>query len=159
MTTNPDLWRDELARVDADPDLVLAQFAAVDPAGRTVTLPDGSVVPRLPGIVRWMWDGEFCGAINLRWQPGTAELPPHVLGHIGYTVVPWKQRRGYATDALAGMLDVARAQRLPFVELTTQPENLASQKVITANGGVLVEEFVEPEQYGGAIGRLYRIDL
>jgi hypothetical protein len=21
-----------------------------------------------------MWDGEFCGAINLRWRPGTGEL-------------------------------------------------------------------------------------
>jgi predicted acetyltransferase len=40
-----------------------------------------------------MWDGDFAGAINLRWQPGTAELPPHCLGHIGYGVVPWKRGR------------------------------------------------------------------
>ena len=57
-----------------------------------VTLPDGSQVPRLPGYRRWMWDGEFCGSIGFRWQPGTSALPPYVLGHIGYSVVPWKQR-------------------------------------------------------------------
>jgi predicted acetyltransferase len=41
-----------------------------------------------------MWDGEFCGSIGLRWLPGTEELPPHCLGHIGYAVVPWKRRLG-----------------------------------------------------------------
>lgn len=158
-TTNPEFWREELARVEADPDAALAAFATVDPGGRTITLPDGSVVPRIPGIVRWMWDGEFAGAISLRWQPGTAELPPHVLGHIGYSVVPWKQRRGYATAALAAMLGIAREQGLPYVELTTQPDNVGSQRVIEANGGVSLGEFDEPVQYGGHRGVKYRIHL
>src|SRR5262245_57689195 len=57
----------------------------------TITLPDGSEVPRLPGRIRWMWDGEFAGHIGMRWQPGTDALPAHVLGHIGYAVVPWKR--------------------------------------------------------------------
>jgi len=35
-----------------------------------------------------MWDGEFCGQIAFRWQPGTEALPPHCLGHVGYSVVP-----------------------------------------------------------------------
>ena len=158
-TTDPDYWRGELARIEADPDLALAQFNDRDGGARPITLPDGTQVQRIPGIVRWMWDGEFAGAINARWQPGTADLPPHVLGHIGYTVVPWKQRRGYATEALRQMLDIVRAEGLPYVEITTQPDNLASQKVIEANGGVSLGEFVEPEQYGGEIGMKYRVDL
>ena len=63
--------------------------------GDPISLPDGSTVPRLPGLSRWMWDGEFAGAINLRWQPGSRLLLPTCLGHIGYSVVPWKRRRGY----------------------------------------------------------------
>jgi hypothetical protein len=52
----------------------------------------------------------------------------------------------------------ARALGLPYVELTTDPANFASQKVITANGGVLVERFVKPESYGDGPGGLrYRI--
>ncbi len=158
-TTNPDFWRGELERVESDPDTALAQFAQVDPGGRTVTQPDGSEVPRIPGVTRWMWDGEFCGATNLRWLPGTAELPVHVLGHIGYSVVPWKQRRGYATQALGGMLALAREHGLPYVEITTQPDNVASQKVIEANAGISLGDFVEPPGHGGHVGVKYRIDL
>jgi predicted acetyltransferase len=158
-TVDPDFWRAELERVEADPDLALAQFNQRDGGGRTLTLPDGTEVQRIPGVVRWMWDGAFAGAINARWQPGTAELPPYVLGHIGYSVVPWRQRRGYATEALRQMLDLVRREGLPYVEITTQPDNVGSQKVIEANGGVSLGEFVEPEGYGGHIGVKYRVAL
>ena len=158
-TVESDFWRIELERVEADPDLALRQLNERDGGGRTITLPDGTEVPRIPGVVRWMWDGEFAGAINARWQPGTAELPPHVLGHIGYSVVPWRQRRGYATEALRQMLELVRPEGLPYVEITTQPDNIGSQKVIEANGGVSLGEFVEPEGYGGHLGVKYRVDL
>lgn len=102
----------------------------------TITLGDGRVVPRLPGCILWMWDGDFCGAINLRHQPGTQALPPHVSGHVGYAVVPWKRRRGYATQALALMLPVAARAGLAWVELTCDPDNIGSQRVIETNGGV-----------------------
>ena len=117
--------------------------------GDPVTLPDGTKVPRLGGFRRWLWDGEFCGSIGFRWQPGTEALPPHCLGHIGYAVVPWKQGRGYATRALGEMLREAKAEGLRYVDITTQPDNVPSQRVITANGGVLLEEFVTPPALGG----------
>jgi len=58
---------------------------AVEPAFGQVLLPEAQ---HLPGFSRWMWDGECCGSIGFRWQPGTDVLPPHYLGHIGYAVVP-----------------------------------------------------------------------
>ncbi|MFN8147822.1 MAG: GNAT family N-acetyltransferase [Candidatus Nanopelagicales bacterium] len=125
-----------------------------------MTLPDGSVVPRIPSFVRWMWDGEFCGSINARWQHGTVALPPTCLGHIGYSVVPWKQRRGYGTKALALILDEVRLETdLPYVEITTDPDNLGSQRVIEANGGVLVERFDKGPAYGHGEGLRYTIAL
>jgi len=132
-----------------------------DPEGRNppVILPDGSTVPRLPSITRWATDGTFCGAISLRWQTGHAALPPYVLGHIGYSIVPEKRGAGCATQALRALLPEARAIGLAFVELTTEPDNIASQRVILANGGRLVERFTKPVAYGGGDAWRYRIDL
>jgi predicted acetyltransferase len=84
-----------------------------------------------------------------------------VLGHIGYSVVPWQRGRGAATRALALLL-----RRLPdedaalgHVTITTDPDNIASQRVILANGGVLLERFVQPVAFGGGEGLRYRIAL
>ena len=151
--------QEELARIAADANAFLASLVDRQAAGAPITLSDGTKVSRLPGYRRWMWDGEFCGSIGFRWQPGTEALPPHCLGHIGYAVVPWKQRRGYATRALGEMLREARAEGLRYVDITTQPDNVASQRVITANGGVLLEEFVTPAALGGHRELRYRVHL
>ncbi len=129
------------------------------PKGPPVPLPEGPVVNRIPGFRRWLWDGEFCGSIGLRWQPGTTALPPHCLGHVGYAVVPWKQGQGYAQSALGQLLPQAKAAGLPFVDITTDPDNTASQRVILANGGYLVEKFNKPAQFGGKPGLRFRITL
>jgi len=124
-----------------------------------VVLPDGSTVARLPGYRQWLWDGDFCGSIGFRWQPGTTELPPLCLGHIGYSVVPWKRRRGYATLALGLFLPEVRKEGLAYVDLTTDDDNVGSQRAITANGGQLIERFRKPSAYGGAEGLRFRIHL
>lgn len=150
---------DDLAAIDKDAAAFVAWQTNVEARGRPMTLPDGNTVPRIPGRQFWIWDGQFCGRIGLRWLNGTATLPPHVLGHIGYTVVPWKHRQGIATEAVRLVLPHARAQGLPYVEVTTDPHNIASQKVITANGGVLVEHFTRPAAFGGTPALRYRIPL
>jgi predicted acetyltransferase len=156
-TQRPEAGADELLKLRADPDGYIAQMVDIEAKGPPITLPDGREVPRLPGYHRWMWDGEFCGEIGFRWQSGTPALPPHCLGHIGYGVVPWKRRRGYATRALALLLPEAKQHVMPYVELTTEVANIASQKVIEANGGVLHERFVKPAGYDGAESLRYRI--
>jgi predicted acetyltransferase len=150
---------DELARIAQDPDRFLSEQVDREAKGPPLTLPDGSTVPRLPGYWQWMWDGEFCGAIGLRWQSGTTELPPYCLGHVGYSVVPWKRRRGYATRALQLMLPQARQEGLAYIELTTDSDNIASRRVIEANGGKLIERFHKPAAYGGAESLRFRILL
>ena len=137
---------EELARIAADPAAFVASLDDREGRAGPITLSDGTQAKRLPGFRRWMWDDSgadagFCGNIGFRWQPGMAALPDHVLGHIGYAVVPWKQRRGYASRALGLMLAEARKEGLPYVELTTDPDNEASQRVITNNGGVFIERF------------------
>ncbi len=151
--------REMLEAIEQDPALFIAGTDDPEARGGPVVLPDGTKVARLPGQHLWMWDGEFCGVIGFRWRPGGSTLPAHVLGHIGYAVAPWKRGQGYATRALALILPVARARGLAYVELTTDPDNLPSQKVITANGGRLLERFRKSAAYGGGDSLRFRIDL
>jgi predicted acetyltransferase len=124
----------------------------------SITFPDGRTVPKLPHRTRWMSDGGFVGHIGLRWQPNTDALPDHVLGHIGYAVVPWKRGRGYATRALGLMLGEAREVGLPRLRITCDSRNAASRRVIEANGGKLAGTFVNPD-FGPELRLLYIIDL
>ncbi len=155
----PEAAEELLAEIEQDPQDFVARNVDVEGKGAPVTLPDGSIVPRLPGYHRWMWDGEFCGSVGFRWQPGTEELPPHCLGHIGYAVVPWKRGRGYATRAVREVLKDARDRGLRYVEIDTTPDNIASQRVIEANGGDLVERFITLPSVGGKEELRYRIKL
>jgi predicted acetyltransferase len=155
----PETAQDHLAQIAEDADGFLSRQVDREAKGPAITLPDGSAVPRLPGFSLWMWDGEFCGSIGFRWQPGTAELPVYCLGHIGYSVVPWKRGRGHATRALQLLLPHARAEGLAYVELTTDADNVASRRVIEVNGGTLVERFYKPASYGGAESLRFRIPL
>src|SRR5579871_4123385 len=82
----PDAAREQLEKIRHDPASFVAALDDPEARGEPAILPDGSSAPRLPGYDRWIWDGEFCGVIGFRWQPGTSALPSHILGHIGFAV-------------------------------------------------------------------------
>jgi predicted acetyltransferase len=150
---------EELEKIAKDPQMFVESLVDFEAKGDPIILPDGSQVERLPGYRSWMFDGEFCGSIGFRWVKGTSELPPFCLGHIGYSVVPWKQNLGYATQALALLLLQAKRLGLTHVYITTQPENVASRKVIEANRGRFLHTFIEDAGYGGKEGLKFKVDL
>jgi predicted acetyltransferase len=157
--SRPESGPEERAAIEVDATRFLASLTDREARGEPVTMPDGTRMPRLPGYKCWMWDGEFCGSIDLRWQPGTVALPAYCLGHIGYSVVPWKQRKGYATRALGAMLMLAAGEGLSRIEVTTSPDNIASQKVIEANGGVLAGSFITLPSQGSVVKYRYFIHV
>lgn len=155
---SPDTTRDvsgeQLAVYRRDPAALIHDITRQD---GTIALADGVLIPRLPSRTLWLDDGEFCGSINLRFAPGTDELPPRVSGHIGYAVVPWKRRRGYATEALRRMLPIARQLGLMRLKVVCDESNEPSRRVIAANGGVLERQI--PAADGGMTKLSFRIDL
>lgn len=58
-------------------------------------------------------------------------------GHIGYEVRPSARRRGIAKEMLRLLLQTPKAQSIGRLLLTCSPDNIASNRTITANGGVL----------------------
>jgi predicted acetyltransferase len=57
------------------------------------------------------------------------------------------------------MLQEAAGVGLRYVEITTATDNIASQRVIEANGGVLIEEFVTPAALGSKHELRYRVQV
>jgi len=162
--------RQELERIEADPAGFVASLDDLDARGGDLRMPDGSTVPRLPGFRRWVLETEadgpapaFLGSIGFRFARGTSALPPYCLGHIGYGVVPWHRGRGVASFALQTLLRELRSTDLlagmGYLELTTQPDNIASQRVIEKCGGRFVESFATPAPYGDHTELRYRIPL
>lgn len=146
-----DVAPEQLAAIAQDAGAFLA---GLNGAGGLVRLPDGREVERLPGPTRWIVaedraERPFVGSINLRWQAGADgrpvfELPEHVLGHVGYAILPTFAGNGYATAALAAMLVEAHEAGLPRIAVTCDADNSASRRVIEKNGGRLVETFHLP---------------
>jgi predicted acetyltransferase len=122
----------QLLALRADPERFLFDLYT----SPTVLEPDGREVPRKPAHHFWISDGEFCGRISFRFQRNVTELTPTSYGHIGYSIVPWKQRRGYATEALRQVLAFARDEGFARVQITCDDDNEGSRKVILANGGI-----------------------
>jgi [ribosomal protein S5]-alanine N-acetyltransferase len=58
--------------------------------------------------------------------------PPDVVGRaeIGYTVLPEHRRRGYATEAVRGLVDWAQQQGQTSVFATVAPTNIASLALV-----------------------------
>ena len=94
--------------------------------------------PWTPGYVTcsyyWIVEGgAFAGAIALRHELNDRLLD--VGGHVGYSVRPSCRGRGLATAALREVRGVARGRGMDRLLLTCAADNVASRRVILANGG------------------------
>lgn len=83
-------------------------------------------------------------------------MPEGFESHIYYEIGEPYRGKGYAKEALAILLDTARAHRLHEVILTVAEDNLPSKGVAIAHNAVLLES--KPDALGKIYGK-YRIVL
>ena len=77
------------------------------------------------------------------------------FGNTGYSVRPSERRKGYATEMLHQLLDVARSSGLASLQLSVERSNEPSVKTIVKNGGVYERSF----EFQGEEADVYRIKL
>lgn len=82
----------------------------------------------------WIDEEEYLGRLTVRHR--LTDRLRTIGGHIGYDVRPSARRLGHATAMLAAALPVARGLGIGRALLICGQDNVASRKVIEANGGV-----------------------
>jgi predicted acetyltransferase len=131
-------------------------LAAITDQRGHITLASGERVRKVPFSLHWLCDGdEFIGEASIRHQ-----LNAHLMqegGHIGYGIRPSWRDRGYGKRILALALVECRRLGIERVLVTCLERNIASAKIIEANGGGLENVIAAPSGHGAL--RRYWIDL
>lgn len=77
------------------------------------------------------------------------------LGNCGYSVRPSERKKGYATEMLCKLLQVAKEAGMKELHISVEKENTASIKVIRKNGGGYERSF----SFENETADIYRIVL
>jgi predicted acetyltransferase len=107
--------------------------------------PEKVLPGRVAESIYWLVkDDNYIGRVSVRhmlndylWQVG---------GHIGYDIRPSERRKGYGKQILELALPKARDLGLKQILITCDNDNIASQKIIEANGGLFAGEYEVEEQ-------------
>jgi predicted acetyltransferase len=81
----------------------------------------------------WVDDDRFLGRISIRHELNASLR--RIGGHVGYEIRPSARRQGHATAMLAAALGVANKLGIDPALITCDVSNVASRRVIEANGG------------------------
>lgn len=77
------------------------------------------------------------------------------LGNCGYSVRPSERKKGYATEMLRLLLQIAKDMGFKELHLSAEKDNESSIKTIIKNGGVYERSF----EFEGKQADIYRIAL
>jgi predicted acetyltransferase len=93
----------------------------------------------VPATELWLIaDGAFVGRVSIRHDLN--DYLRSFGGHIGYVIRPTARRRGYGKAILKLAIPEARKLGIERALVTCDKTNLASRKIIEANGGVFESE-------------------
>jgi predicted acetyltransferase len=102
---------------------------------------------RVPATMYWaVVKNKVIGRVHIRHKLNKGLRV--VGGHIGYAVIPSERGKGYATEMLRQAVNITKKMGIKKAMITCSDQNIASQKVIEANGGIFSKKMKHPEQKG-----------
>lgn len=101
---------------------------------------------KLPTSEYELFDNEtLVGQLQIRHRPSHgADVPESMASHVYYEILPEYRSKGYGKHILHLGLDEARNIGLRELDITCLESNIASKKIIEANGGIFVEDVFIP---------------
>lgn len=97
-------------------------------------------------------DNEIIGIIDFRHYLNDFLAD---FGNCGYCVKPSQRNKGYATEMLLQILEIARKAELQEIHLSVERGNTPSKKTIVKNGGFYERSF----EFGGENADIYKTVL
>ena len=106
----------------------------------------GTVDPGLVPFEQWLvclHDGPLVGVFGLRLALN--DYLAQYGGHIGYSIIPNARGHGYGTEALRLGIERARQLGMERLLVTCDAQNIASERIIQKNGGLLENTVRRPD--------------
>lgn len=89
-------------------------------------------------------DDEIIGTGRIRTNLDNDEYFNTYSGHLGYTIIPSKRKKGYGTKLLHILLEKCKELHLKEVMIVCKEDNIGSQKVIENNLGKYIDTVLDP---------------
>jgi [ribosomal protein S5]-alanine N-acetyltransferase len=108
---------------------------------------DPAALPWLARAIVLREERVAIGHCGFHGPPGMPHLQPYAPGgvELGYTVFPAFRGRGYATEAVRGLMGWAAARGVPWFVLSIAPDNAPSQAIARRLGFALAGSHEDPE--------------
>lgn len=106
------------------------------------TVPQGKVTSTQYMLVRAS-DNRLVGMLQIRHYLN--EYLRNFGGHIGYSIRPTERCKGYGKQMLGLALPYCKAKGIDNVLVTCLDDNIGSEKIIVANGGIYEATVYEPD--------------
>lgn len=88
-------------------------------------------------------DNKLVGMLEYRY--GFSNWDEFPYGHVGYSILPSEQNKGYCTTLFSYMLEVCKENNEDIIMMTCNEDNIASRKVILKSGGIFYDKIIEFE--------------
>lgn len=88
-------------------------------------------------------EGDILGAASIRHYLNKSNIIDG--GHVAYGIAPEYRGRGYGNEVLRLVIEKMIEMKIYRILITCNADNIASQKIIIYNGGVLENQMIDEE--------------